>query len=481
MTHSVRRRAWRQLAVSLFAPIAVAGAQAAKPQSAASVRIPFEKYTLPNGLTVVLAQDHATPTVAVEVMYHVGSKNEIPGHTGFAHMFEHVMFTGSGHVPYGLHDKFTEGVGGSNNGSTNNDVTQYYETMPSNYLQTALWLESDRMGWLLDSLDEAKFRAQRDIVKNERRQRTDNQPYARDNEVVMMTMFPSPNSYSWPVVGKMSDLTNATVEDVKRFFRLYYAPNNATLAIVGDFEPKQAKAWIAHYFSDIPRGKPITRPRPLPSPLQGEHRLTFEDRVQVPRLTVAWPGVDQHNPDRYALDVMTSVLTDSRTSRLTKALVYDLQSAASVRMFSGNAEGMGDIELAITPRPGHTLTELEGQADSVLAQFRREGPTADELTRAKAGMQLQFLQSLESDLFKAITLAGDQTIYNNPGESFEVDYPKAQAVTAADVKRVANKYLGATRIVLSNVPLGKTELASHADKSTVVTDPYTETASEGKR
>lgn len=479
MTHSVRRWAWRQLAVSLCVPIAVAGAQAAKPQPAASIRIPYEKYTLPNGLTVVLSQDHSTPTVAVEVMYHVGSKNEIPGHTGFAHMFEHVMFTGSGHVPYGLHDKFTEGVGGGNNGSTNNDETQYYETIPSNYLQTALWLESDRMGWLLDSLDQAKFAAQRDIVKNERRQRTDNQPYARDNEVIMMTMFPSPNPYSWPVVGKMSDLTNATVEDVKRFFRLYYAPNNATLAIVGDFDPKQAKAWIAHYFNDIPRGQPITRPKPMASPLQGEHRLTFEDRVQVPRLTIAWPGVDQHNPDRYALDVMTSILTDSRTSRLTKALVYDLQSAASVRMFSGNAEGMGDIELAITPRPGHTLTELEAQADSVLAQFKREGPTADELTRAKAGMQLQFLQSLESDLFKAITLASDQTIYNNPGESFEVDYPKAQAVTASDVKRVANKYLGTTRIVLSNVPLGKTELASHADKSTVVTDPYTETASQG--
>ena len=445
-----------------------------------SIQIPFEKYTLPNGLTVILSQDHTTPTVAVEVMYHVGSKNEVIGHTGFEHMFEHVMFTGSGHVPYGLHDKFTEGVGGQNNGSTNNDVTQYFETIPSNYLQTALWLESDRMGWLLDSLDEAKFRAQRDIVKNERRQRTDNVPYARDNEVIMLTMFPSPNPYMWPVVGSMADLTAASVEDVKRFFRLYYAPNNATLAIVGDFNPAQAKQWVAHYFSDIPRGQPIRRPTVPPSPLAAERYLTFEDRVQVPRLSIAWPGVSVNNSDRYALDVMTDILTGSRTARLTKALVYDIQSAASVGSYSNNDEGTGEIFVFATPRPGHTLGELQAQIDSVLTRFRQEGPTADEVTRAKAGLQLSFLRNLEQNLFKAFELATDQSFYNDPAHSFRVDYPATQAVTQADVKRVADKYLGSARIVLSDVPLGKTELASHASKSSVVTDPFTETSVEVK-
>src|SRR4029079_19279909 len=279
-----------------FAPLAHASAQTktTTPASASSIRIPFEKYTLPNGLTVVLSEEHATPTVAVEVIYHVGSKNELVGHTGFAHMFEHVMFTGSGHVPYGLHDKFTEGVGGSNNGQTYFDWTRYYETDPSNYLETALWLESDRMGFLLDSLDDKKFRAQRDIVKNERRQSYDNQPYGRDRELIGLAMYPNGHPYSWPTIGAMSDLSAATVEDVKRFFRLYYAPNNATLVIVGDINREQTKAWVTKYFGDVDRGKPITRPTVGPASLRGEKRLTFEDRVQVPRLWIEWPTVNMY-------------------------------------------------------------------------------------------------------------------------------------------------------------------------------------------
>src|SRR3569832_784139 len=235
MNAMTRARVGAALGIALAAAPALLTAQAGGSAGAASIRIPFEKYTLPNGLTVVMSEDHSTPTVAVEVIYHVGSKNEIAGRTGFAHMFEHVMFTGSGHVPYGMHDRFTEGVGGSNNGQTYFDWTRYWETDPSNYLEHALWLESDRMGFLLDSLDEAKFKAQRDIVQNERRQSYDNQPYGRDNEVIGLTMWPKGHPYSWPTIGSMADLRAATAEDVKRFFRLYYAPNNATLVIVGDF------------------------------------------------------------------------------------------------------------------------------------------------------------------------------------------------------------------------------------------------------
>src|SRR5687768_10093073 len=212
------------------------------------INIPFEAYTLPNGLNVVLSIDRTTPTVAVNIWYHVGSKNEMPGRTGFAHLFEHVMFTGSGHIPYGMHDKLTEGVGGNNNGSTNNDRTNYFETVPSNYLETALWLESDRMGFLLDTLDLEKLNAQRDVVKNERRQGVDNQPYGRVSEILAAAMYPKGHPYSWPVIGSMTDLTAASEEDVKSFFRLYYAPNNATLAVVGDFDPAQAKKLIEKYF-----------------------------------------------------------------------------------------------------------------------------------------------------------------------------------------------------------------------------------------
>lgn len=454
-------------------PMSQASAQKAAPPKS-SISIPFEKYTLPNGLTVVLAEEHSTPTVAVEVMYHVGSKNEVPGHTGFAHMFEHVMFTGSGHVPYGMHDKFTEGVGGGNNGSTWFDWTQYYETDPSNYLETLLWLESDRMGFLLDSLDEAKFKAQRDIVKNERRQSYDNQPYRRDAEVLGIAMYPQGHPYSWPTIGSMADLTAAGVEDVKQFFRLYYAPNNATLSIVGDFNTAQTKAWITKYFSGVPRGKPITRPNVARSPLATEKRLTFEDRVQIPRLHIQWPTVNLQSDDQYALNVLGDILTGSRIARLTKALVYDQQLATSVSAGQSSAEGVGQFDLIATPRPGHTLTELEDASDAIIATLKREGPRDEELKRAKAGLELSFLDGLQSNLNKALQLASDQTFFNDPSHSFSVDYPKTQAVTAADVQRVANKYLGKVRIVLSDVPLGKTDLAAHADKSTVVTDPFTE-------
>ena len=464
-------------AIALPAPAAT---QQGPVTAGPSIRIPFEKYTLANGLTVILSEDHTTPTVAVEVIYHVGSKNEVPGHTGFAHMFEHVMFTGSGHVPYGLHDKFTEGVGGSNNGQTYFDWTRYWETDPSNYLETTLWLESDRMGFLLDSLDEAKFRAQRDIVKNERRQSYDNQPYNRDEEILLVATYPKGHPYSWPTIGSMADLSAATVDDVKRFFRLYYAPNNATLAIVGDFDPKQAKAWVAKYFAGIPRGKPITRPIVGPSSVTSEKRLTFEDRVQVPRLTIEWPTVSVHSEDQPALDLLSDILGGSRIARLTKPLVYDEQIAANLYVFQDPFENVGQFEVIATPRPGHTLTEIETRVDSIIARFKRDGPTDEEVKRVKAGQELQFLNGLQSNLGKAFQLAEDQTFFNDPSHSFRVDYPRTQAVTAADIKRVANKYLGSARVVLSNVPIGKPELASHADRSTIVTDPFTETSTEAK-
>ena len=247
------------LAAAVAMAAAATGTLAQKPPPTAgadAIKIPFETYTLPNGLTVITSLDRTTPTVAVNVWYHVGSKNEAPGRTGFAHLFEHVMFTGSGNVPYGTHDRLTEGVGGSNNGTTSNDRTTYYETVPTNYLESALWLEADRMGFLLDALDLAKLNAQRDIVKNERRQSVDNQPYGRAGEILSSATYPAAHPYSWSVIGSMADLSAATEEDVKSFFRLYYAPNNAYLAIVGDFDPAQVKSWVQKYFGDIPRGTP---------------------------------------------------------------------------------------------------------------------------------------------------------------------------------------------------------------------------------
>ena len=441
---------------------------AAAAQQSSSINIPFEQYVLPNGLTVLLSQDHSTPTVAVNAWYHVGSKNESPGRTGFAHLFEHVMFTGSGHVPYGLHDKLTEGVGGSNNGTTSNDRTTYYETVPSNYLESALWLEADRMGYLLDTLDIAKLNAQRDIVKNERRQSYDNQPYGRASEILSAATYPPSNPYSWDVIGSMDDLSAASEADVKSFFKLYYAPNNAFLSIVGDFEIPEAKAWVAKYFGDIPRGGAITRPSVSPVKLTEGKRLAYEDHVQVPRLYVQWPTVGEKNDDQYALDVLGAILTGPRTARLTKALVYDQQAAAGVSAGQSSNEDVGEFLMVITPRPGHSLTDLEAAADAIIEKLKAEGPTAEEIEKAVAGEELSFVRGLESNLNKAMTLADGAGFHSDPGY-FKVEYQKTLAVTAADVKRVANAYLTGGRVVLSIVPIGKLDQASKPDQSRKVT------------
>ena len=432
-----------------------------------AIKIPFETYKLSNGLTVILSVDRTTPTVAVNIWYYVGSKNEMAGRTGFAHLFEHVMFTGSGNIPYGMHDKLTEGVGGSNNGTTNTDRTNYFETVPSNYLETALWLESDRMGFLLDKLDIAKLNAQREVVKNERRQSYDNQPYGRVAEIFAAAMYPKGHPYSWPVIGSMADLSAASEEDVKSFFRLYYAPNNATLAVVGDFDPKQAKEWIQKYFGDLPQGKPVERPSVPLGKLDSGKRLVYEDRVQVPRLYLQWPTVGFKHDDDYALSVLSSILAGSRTARLTKALVYDSQKASQVSGFQNSAENVGVFQVTVVPRPEATLTELEAAVDQVLQKFIAEGPTAEELQKAKSGLELSFLRGLESNLGKANQLISGSVFFGNPGH-FSTDYQKTLAVTAADVKRVAAQYLSRSRIVLSVVPKGKKDQASKANDSEVV-------------
>jgi zinc protease len=444
---------------------------AQSPQSRPStLRIPFESYALPNGLRVVLAPTNASPTVALTMWYHVGSKNEARGKTGFAHLFEHVMFTGSGHVPYGVHDRLTEGVGGSNNGTTSRDRTTYFETVPSNYLETALWLESDRMGFLLDTLDTQKLNTQRDIVKNERRQRMDNQPYGLVDEIVSSTLYPAAHPYSWDVIGSMADLTAASETDVKDFFRLYYSPGNAIVSIAGDFQPTQAKALVAKYFGAFPRGAAIVRPAAAPVALDQEIRLVYEDRVQVPRLVIVWPSVGRQSEDRFALTVLGQVTAGPRTTRLTKALVYDRQLATSITARQDSDESAGEWRLTITPRPGVSLTDLESAADTILDTLKVDGPTAEEIQRATAGLELQFVNGLESNLGRSIRLA-DGLGYEDDAGSFQTEYQKMLAVTQADVKRVGNKYLTKGRVVLSVVPIGKPEMASKPSEST----PYRRT------
>ena len=446
-------------AVTAGAALALAGLVSGAPlvaQGAFKVpAIPVERYTLPNGLTVLLSEDHTAPVVSVDVWYHVGSKNERPGRTGFAHLFEHMMFQGSQHIPYGQHFKIVENAGGELNGSTENDRTNYFETLPSNQLATALWLESDRMGFLLPALDQTKLDAQRDVVKNERRQRVDNQPYGVADEVLTESLFPPANPYSWPVIGSMVDLTAASLEDVKQFFRTYYAPNNATLAVTGDFNPKTAKALIAKYFASIPSGPAVTRPTVVPVTLTAEKRLVLEDsKTELPQLEIAWPTVGTDNPDHFALGALGRLLTGDRTSRLTKLLVYDRQLATSVDAGQSSFENTGYFAISVTPRPSASLTEIERLVDSTLATLTTRPPTAREADRFKNAMRVSVVTGLEGALNKAEILLDGQTYDHDP--LAYIAHTKARlAVTAGDIARVARQYITAGRVVLSMVPAGK--------------------------
>ncbi len=288
--------------------------------------ISHEKSVLSNGLQVILHEDHTLPTTAVNVWYHVGSKDEEIGRTGFAHLFEHVMFEGSKHHNRNYFEPLQK-VGGVLNGSTSSDRTNYWETVPSSYLELALWLEADRMGFLLDALDQKRFDIQRDVVKNERRQRYDNTPYGQAHLLLQPAVFPAPHPYSWSVIGSQEDLDAALLDDIKDFFRRHYAPSNASLAIAGDFDPAEAKRLVERYFGDIPPGLPVTRVGRMDSSLKGEVHITTQDKVQLPRLYLVWPSGPMFDQNEAPLELLASVLGDGKSSRLYRSLVYEKQIA----------------------------------------------------------------------------------------------------------------------------------------------------------
>ena len=462
--------------LSLAAPM-VARAQSTPIESP---KLEVERYTLPNGLTVLLSQDKSTPVVAVDLWYHVGSKNEKPGRTGFAHLFEHMMFEGSQHVADGEHFKLVEGAGGDINGSTTTDRTNYYDVVPSSELETALWLESDRMGFLLPVLTPEKLNTQRDVVKNERRQRVDNQPFGSQVDVIPAAIYPASNPYSWSVIGSMADLSAASVDDVKDFFRTYYAPNNATLAIVGDFDPAKAKGWITKYFGPIPAGPAITRPVVELSPLSANKRLVLEDtKARLPQLVFVWPTVGTDSPDAIALQGLASVLTRDRTSRLAKLLVYDRQLATNVSARAGSDENAGEFYISVSPRPNASLTEIERLVDSVVTSMVAAAPTEREVQRLKNTAAVRAISNLQSVLDKAEELLDGQTFYGSPTHLVDVELPAIRALAPADVHRVALKYLAAPHVVLSMVPAGKLDLVANPQLSyTNVTPGATAPASK---
>ena len=431
-------------------------------QSAPVLRVPYETFTLSNGLKVILHEDHSVPVVSVNIWYHVGSGDERVGRTGFAHLFEHIMFMGSQHVPTGEFDKLLEAAGGDNNGSTTEDRTNYFEDAPANALPLMLWLDSDRMGFLLPEITAEKVDLQRGVVQNERRQSYENRPYGLAEENILKRLYPATHPYSWPVIGSMADLSAATLEDVRNFFRTYYTPNNATLAIAGDVTPADARQLAQKYFGDIPRGPDLTRPTPPPVQLTADVFATLEDRVQTPRVYNAWHTQKAFAPDDAALDVLANVLATGRSSRLYKRLVYELQIASDVVAFQDGGRLDGKFELWVTARPGHNLGELQRVVDEEVRKLADSGPTLREVQRAQNTFEAQFLGRMErvgSFGGKADQLNFYEYFAGQP-DFFQRDLDRYLKVTPADVQRIARAYLAdAHRVVLSLVPQGKPELA----------------------
>ncbi|MFO0760819.1 MAG: pitrilysin family protein [Byssovorax sp.] len=447
----------RLLSLALIgAALALGGpghADPAAPAKPARVELPAQKYTLANGLEVVLHEDHRTPIVAVNIFYHVGSKDEPAGKNGFAHLFEHVMFKGSKNVPQGMFDKHLMRAGSSEmNGTTNIDRTAYYETLPSSELALALWLESDRMGFLLDALDQASFEREREVVKNERRQRYENVPYGLVAGIlVRAALFPEGHPYHLATIGTPEDLDRASLDDVRAFFKRFYVPNNATLVIAGDLDPVKTKELVERYFGPIPRGAdPGVKTQPTPAPLAGEVRLPIEADVELPRIMMAWPSVAKNQKDDAEMEILSAVLTHGKSSRLYKRLVYDLQIAQDVTSDQDGSLLTGDFQLTVTLKQGKSTDLALKEIDAELAKVRAKEPSEDELTRARANIVPSMLFGLESMTNCATLLNTFNLTAGDPGylAKYLASY---EAVRPADVLRAAQAHLPLDRRVVAIV------------------------------
>jgi zinc protease len=424
--------------------------------------IPFSKYQLENGLTVILHEDLSDPLVHVNVSYHVGSDREEPGRSGFAHFFEHMMFEGSANVGQGDLSRIVSNAGGTLNGTTNSDRTNYYETMPVNQLEIALWLEADRMGLLLEAIDQEKFEIQRETVKNERGQRVDNRPYGRTSETMMKNLYPAGHPYSWPVIGWIEDLDAADVDDLKRFFLRWYGPNNATLAIGGDIDKEQTLQWIARYFGPIPGG-PEVEPLPKqPAQLSRDRYVTLEDNIHLPAIAMLFPTVYYAHADEAPLDAAAKILGQGRASLLYQRLV---QTGRAVSAHVSHACRELACEMAFiviqNPASGETLEEMEAAIRETLVEFAEREVTDDDLKKFTAGFESGRIFGMQSVTGKVGALVFSE-LYSGDPKTVMDDLERYSSVSKEDVSRVFRQYIeGRPAVVLSIVPNGQTSLAAH--------------------
>lgn len=428
------------------------------------VGIPYKKYQLANGLTVILHQDNSDPLVHVDVTYHVGSARELAGRSGFAHLFEHMMFQGSANVADEQHFEVVTEAGGTLNGTTNTDRTNYFQTVPNNQLEKMLWLESDRMGFLLPALTSQKFEVQRETVKNERAQRIDNQPYGRMNERFNQAFYPQGHPYSWPVIGWPEDLNRATVDDVKHFFQRWYGPNNATLTIGGDFDEMQTLAWINQYFGEIPKGPEVLPDPKTPVELASTRYISMEDNVHLPLIRMAFPTVYASHGDEAALDLLANILGGGKTSLLYKNLVKDGYAVqASVSHPCQELACQMSIYALANPAKGVTLAQLEQRILDSINEFEQRGVTEADLQKVKVQFEAETIFGLQSVKGKVSTLALNQTMFGEPNK-IAADLARYANVTKDDVMRVFQKYIkNKPQVVMSVVPQGMRALIAHPD------------------
>ncbi|MFQ5349695.1 MAG: M16 family metallopeptidase [Thermoanaerobaculia bacterium] len=418
-------------------------------------RLPLERHRLDNGLRIVLQPDRALPLVAVNLWYHVGSRDERPGRTGLAHLFEHMLFQGSGNVGTNDHFRYVQQVGGVANGSTWLDRTNYYETMPAHQLDLALWLESDRMGFLLPALDQAKLERQREVVLNERLQTVDNQPYGRAGELLYELSFPLPHPYHWPVLGYPKDLEATTLEDVESFFRLFYAPDNAVLTLAGDFEPPRALESIERYFGSLPRGPGVEAPAPpAATRAPGELRETMADNVELTRIYHAWNLPAYGRRAWYAADLLAAVLAEGKSSPLYRELVYERQLAQDVGVYVQPTELASMFLLVATARPDVEPDVLEQALDEQVAAAATRPPAGSELERARNHVRVDFLEELQS-LDQRADLLSQLTTYFDEPERLYGELDLYLDIGADELRELAAEYLSReNRVALRVVPNG---------------------------
>jgi zinc protease len=422
------------------------------------IDLPFTKRTLANGLDVIVHEDHHVPIVAVNLWYHVGSKNEQPGRTGFAHLFEHLMFEGSEHHNAGYFAPL-QAAGGQLNGSTNADRTNYWEVVPTNAIDLALWMESDRMAFLLPALTKERFETQRDVVLNERRQNYENRPYGLAMMAIVAALFPPDHPYHWMTIGAAEDIQAMEFEDVREFFRTYYHPANASLVLAGDIATGKAFDLAERYFGDIPAG---ARPAPVrvASALEGETRLVIEDRVELPRLYFAWQTPAMFDPGDAELDLAADLLANGKTARLYRTLVYERRVALDVSAAQQSREMGGYFVLAVTAAPGASLVELSDAVDAEIRTLQADGPTSAEMERAEAQAEAQFvyhLQTVGGFGGKSDQLNAYNVFRGDPG-FFARDLDRYRLATRETVRAAATQYLRADRrVILSVMPRGRAD------------------------